>query len=333
MSTISGGHNRQCQIPRVSTCSLRLVFFTLTLTSASIRSLPAQDVADVKGSQDHPMFSRVEGSRITSYEQKEFDEYRLVTGQVKGATDATLNEQNSVPLEGKVWKITYKVPKNRSTLEILRSYQAAFTKAAFQTLYQCAGPECGVGLDALLMKRAGYDMIGHPADKRYLAARLARNKEDIYVSVLAIGYAEPTIRLDVVEAKPASSLIGLDAAAMAAGISARGRVALYGIYFDTDRAEVKPESRTTLAEISTLLKQNAKMNLIVVGHTDNSGTLDYNMDLSLRRAQAVVAALISDFDVARDRVEPRGVGFLAPVAPNTSELERAKNRRVELLSR
>jgi outer membrane protein OmpA-like peptidoglycan-associated protein len=110
-------------------------------------------------------------------------------------------------------------------------------------------------------------------------------------------------------------------------------VALYGIYFDNDRADVKPESRPTLSEIATLLKQNGKLELIVVGHTDNNGTLDHNLDLSLRRAQAVLAALVSDFGVARNRLDARGVGFLSPVAPNTTEENRAKNRRVQLLQR
>jgi len=58
-----------------------------------------------------------------------------------------------------------------------------------------------------------------------------------------------------------------------------------------------------------------------------------NLDLSLRRAQAVVAALTSDFAVARSRLEARGVGFLAPVAPNKTEDSRAKNRRVQLVQR
>ena len=138
----------------------------------------------------------------------------------------------------------------------------------------------------------------------------------------------------MIEVKPLTSgLVTVNAATMAADLSTRGSVALYGIYFDTDRADVKPESRPTLSEIATLLKQNAKLALIVVGHTDNNGTLDYNLDLSLRRAQAVVAALTSEFAIDRTRLEARGVGFLAPVAPNASEEGRAKNRRVQLLQR
>ena len=185
------------------------------------------------------------------------------------------------------------------------------------------------------MQRAGFTVYGVDYnEQRYLTAQLSRAEGDIYVSALALTLKVPHARIDVVEVKPLTSgLITVNAATMADDISTRGSVALYGIYFDTGHAEVKPESRPTLSEIATLLKQNAKLELIVVGHTDNQGTLDYNLDLSLRRAQAVVATLSSEHGVARNRLESRGVGFLAPVAPNTSEESRAKNRRVQLLPR
>ena len=136
----------------------------------------------------------------------------------------------------------------------------------------------------------------------------------------------PVARLDVIEVKPLTpGLVTVNAAAMATDLSTRGSVALYGIYFDTDKADVKPASRSTLSEIATLLKQNAKLSLIVVGHTDNNGTLEHNMDLSLRRSQAVVAALVSEFGIDRARLDARGVGFLSPVAPNSTEDGRARN--------
>lgn len=342
-----------------------MFLLALTLTAAPIVRLSAQLKPDLKGSQDHPMISRVEGSRISGFDQKEFDEYRLVKGTVSGyqsdgrrwkTLDEALNDENSLRLEGKVWRLTYEVPKNRSTLEIIRSYQTELTKAGFKILYQCTNRECGGplpkvpppvfgtryvpdvhagALSDLLMKRGGLTVYGSVSDdQRYLAAHLPRAEGDVYVSALALTINVPHARLDVIEVKPLkSSLVTVNAATMATDISSRGSVALYGIYFDTDRAEVKPESRPTLTEIATLLKQNGKLELIVVGHTDNNGTLDYNLDLSLRRAQAVVGALASDFGVARSRLEPRGVGFLSPVAPNTSEENRSKNRRVQLLQR
>jgi outer membrane protein OmpA-like peptidoglycan-associated protein len=69
----------------------------------------------------------------------------------------------------------------------------------------------------------------------------------------------------------------------------------------------------------------------VAGHTDNVGTYDYNMDLSQRRAKAVVAALAAEHGVEATRLRSVGVGPVAPIASNESEKGRAQNRRVELV--
>ena len=343
-----------------STSVLRGMLLVLAAAANSTMVLPAQEAKDVKGSRDHPMISRIEGSTLRGFDQTEFNEYRLVRGPISGYTpdgqtlrdpENGVDDKNSLRLEGRVWKLTYDVPVNRSTLEIARSYESALSKAGFRILYQCSGKECAGALpkvshvltmryhasaiSELLMKRARFNISGNfYEDQRYLAARLERREGDIYTAVLAINLNKPVARVDVIEVKPMeTNLVTVNAAAMASEIASRGSVALYGIYFDTDKADVKPESRPTLAEIATLLKQNAALELIVVGHTDNQGTIDYNLELSRRRAEAVVAALVTDFGIARKRLDARGVGFLAPVAPNTTDSDRAKNRRVQLLPR
>jgi OOP family OmpA-OmpF porin len=111
----------------------------------------------------------------------------------------------------------------------------------------------------------------------------------------------------------------------------KGKTAIYGIHFDTNKAEIKPESETALKEVSKLLSQNPALKLYIVGHTDNVGEFDYNMKLSQARAESVVKELTSKYGVASDRVKPYGVGPLSPVASNKTEEGRAKNRRVELI--
>jgi outer membrane protein OmpA-like peptidoglycan-associated protein len=110
-----------------------------------------------------------------------------------------------------------------------------------------------------------------------------------------------------------------------------GKVALYGLYFDTDKDTVKAESQPTLAEIAKLLKSEPSLRLHVVGHTDNQGKLDYNLDLSHRRAVSVVGELTRMFGVTANRLDAFGCGVYSPVASNESEEGRAKNRRVELV--
>ena len=114
-------------------------------------------------------------------------------------------------------------------------------------------------------------------------------------------------------------------------IRTEGRIAFYGIFFDFDKAELKPESEAQLAEMALFLKTHADTKVFVTGHTDNKGTLDYNLSLSDRRAKAVVTRLLSRYGISVDRLVPRGLGQLAPLASNDTEEGRAKNRRVEMV--
>ena len=109
-----------------------------------------------------------------------------------------------------------------------------------------------------------------------------------------------------------------------------GKVDIYGILFDTDKTELKPESRGTLEEVASLLKSDPSLKLEVGGHTDNTGAADHNMKLSLGRAAAVVDALVGTYGIDKLRLQPKGYGDTRPVAPNDTDDGRAKNRRVEL---
>jgi outer membrane protein OmpA-like peptidoglycan-associated protein len=115
------------------------------------------------------------------------------------------------------------------------------------------------------------------------------------------------------------------------GLADNGKIALYGIYFDTARAELKPESKPQLEEMARLLTSDKSLKVLIVGHTDNQGTVDGNLTLSQRRADAVVAALVSGYAIDAGRLRARGVASFAPVATNRTEAGRAKNRRVELV--
>jgi outer membrane protein OmpA-like peptidoglycan-associated protein len=87
----------------------------------------------------------------------------------------------------------------------------------------------------------------------------------------------------------------VNAEEMAQAIARDSSVALYGIYFDSGKADIKPESVETLEQIVNLLTNIPDLNLLVVGHTDSVGSFESNMDLSKRRAEAVVKALTSTY--------------------------------------
>jgi outer membrane protein OmpA-like peptidoglycan-associated protein len=126
-------------------------------------------------------------------------------------------------------------------------------------------------------------------------------------------------------------MVVLSAADIGGKVAAEGRAVFYGILFDFDKAEIKPESEPQLAEMAKFLQANAAARVFIVGHTDNKGALDYNVGLSGRRAEAVVKALSSKYGVDVRRLTPRGLGPLAPVTRNRSEDGRARNRRVEMV--
>ena len=136
--------------------------------------------------------------------------------------------------------------------------------------------------------------------------------------------------LIIVETGAMAQEVVADAAVLKQGLAAEGKVALYGIYFDSGKAIVKPESEPTIVQVVKLLKQNPQMKVFVVGHTDLTGTLDVNVKLSADRAAAVVTALV-ERGVAATRLKPFGAGPSSPVATNRTEDGKSKNRRVELV--
>src|SRR5258708_31890705 len=105
---------------------------------------------------------------------------------------------------------------------------------------------------------------------------------------------------------------------MASEINRTGRIALYGLYFDTNRTEIKSESKPTLEQIADLLKREPSLKLLVVGHTDNVGDFEPNRDLSQRRAESVANALVTGFGIPPDRLVPFCVSYSAPVSSNAT---------------
>ncbi|MBI2828015.1 MAG: DUF4892 domain-containing protein [Acidobacteria bacterium] len=308
---------------------------------------PAGAQEDVAGSADHPIITRFEGSVIIGYVQREFDEYTAALGRADERVGNSFSPPafaKSLALEGKITRILYRVPEGRSSLEVFRNYTAALAKDRFETLFECSADACG----RVFYERSGgffgvgrsYSVrdlfVGRPDVERYVAAKLARSEGDAYVFVYVLetdtSMTGTFVHLDVVEGKAmGTGLVTANAAALAADISQSGHVALYGIFFDTGSATITPASDAAIAEISTLLRENAAMRLHIVGHTDTEGTFDFNMDLSRRRAEAVMQTLVSKHTIAAARLQASGVGYLAPVASNRTEDGRAKNRRVELV--
>jgi len=254
----------------------------------------AQNETDVKGSLDHPLFTRMPGYYISDYNVKEFDKYT--------SPYATGQDEN---WEGKITRLEYYIKtgaQQASMLQIARNYENAVKKIGGKILV---------------------------SEGRVIEGKIEKNGGVTYVHVEAYNDGR-NYGVMVVETGTMKQDVVADAAALSASIAATGKVAVYGIYFDTGKSVVKPESSPSLEEITKLLKQNSSLSLYVVGHTDNVGALDYNVKLSTDRADAVVKALISR-GIAASRLKGSGVGPYCPVASNRAEEGKARNRRVELV--
>ncbi len=270
----------------------------LFLTAALMLLLAAGLAAEQKDSSgcgDHPAFTRMPDYWIYSCQQKQFDSYQFIISKGKSET-----------IEGRYWKIAYR-PQNTlaakpSELQIQRNFENAVQKQGGAILW---------------------------SEKSRSTMKLGRDGLEIWAELrtdFTSGYA-----LFIVEKAGMAQDIVADAAAMANDINATGHVAVYGIYFDSGKSLIKPESTQAIAEIAKLLKEQPALKLFVVGHTDNQGGVENNITLSRNRAEAVLKALTGEHGIAAARLRSHGCGQFSPVATNDSEEGRAKNRRVELV--
>ncbi|WP_375310916.1 OmpA family protein [Bradyrhizobium sp. A5] len=303
------------------------MFAVLALLSFHTVTVSAQ-TRDVAGSRDYPGIGRFSGSAITGYVVNDFDAARMQAASFKDGqpTDARR-------LEGRIVRIAYRTNPGPSILEVSRNFEMQLAKAGFETLLACDTDACGAipfteSIDTLPIPQMWVDGFSY----RYVAGRKTEGGREIWASVLVSQnnqeiYAQVTVaELGAIANKM------VDAAAMAKGLGETGHIALYGIYFDTDKAVLKRESRPTLEQIAKLLASQPQLNVFIVGHTDSQGAYEYNLDLSKRRADAVAAELVKNFRIAQTRLRTAGVGLLAPVGSNASDSGRALNRRVELVA-
>ncbi|MBS3771420.1 MAG: OmpA family protein [Bacteroidales bacterium] len=318
----------------------KVIFCFIALLFVSMGFTPIYAQEDIEGSEDHPMISRYEGAYISGYEHYDYDRLTFYTGEENGEL------QEIVP-EGEVTQILYFLPtEGLSVLQVQRNYQMALKEAGFEIVYECFSDKDEIPysiFDGMLGDHYSGDhsknvFVGK--DKSYFLARLPQEDGNMYVSAhtLLSGYADednqPVTLLQILEEKPMETgkvKVNIDAQAMANDIDEKGSVRIYGINFDTDKATIKEDSESVLAEIASLLEEDPELNLGVVGHTDATGSEEHNMDLSKRRAEAVVEYLTSEHSISADRLTPRGLGPWAPVASNEDEDGRARNRRVELV--
>jgi OOP family OmpA-OmpF porin len=313
--------------------------------------------ADLPGSKDPDGFRRFEGAEIIHYAASPHDQYFLARGE--GVIGAGFEKQERV--EGSTVRVVYKAPLGTTSAEIFRSYQQMLTDLGFEETFKLGSGALYV-LSAKDFQQRFYFQADYAARKDhedtpfqdankqyYLTARLVRDGQTVNAAVyvaesdglewqepgvrqpIVVRLGQPVIGVDVISSRQAEYRpVEIKAPEMAKALNATGKIDIYGIFFDLDKTELKPESRATLEEVAKLLRSDPSLRIEVAGHTDNTGGADHNMKLSVGRAAAVVNTLVGTYGIEKTRLQPKGYGDTKPVAPNDSDQGRAKNRRVEL---
>lgn len=280
--------------------------------------------------------------------QEALTSYRLPVGPWRdGTTPTTLTEG---ALDQTAWRID---APGLTTLQLLAPLRDQIAAAGFTPLYECETDACG-GFDF----RYGTEVLAEPdmhvdlGDFRYLAAQrggadgteylsllVSRSSEAGFVQLIRVGanapaiVAPPTAR-PIVSASTKSPLAlplsNLPADGIGARLESGGAVALDDLVFPSGTAELAAGDYASLAELAAWLAANPARKVALVGHTDASGTLEPNVALSQKRAEAVRARLTT-LGIPADQISAEGVGYLAPRASNQTEEGRRMNRRVEVM--
>ena len=252
-------------------------------------------------------------------------------------------------LEGALKSRLFRKPEGKSNFEIFKSYERELRAEGFEMLVVLEDVK-QAELLARAVNKNGNNSLGKRPYKlngkivgalekarvasqgqEYLSAKKTIGDKDVLLVINTSSQGDYVIeQFETAAMEEGTVALTLDA--LTQKISNEGRIAIYGIHFDTGSDVIKSESAETVATIVEYLSANPDKTFYVVGHTDDQGALNANMSLSNARAAAVVDAVIAKLPAAKGKLIARGVGPLSPVATNGEDDGRRLNRRVELVS-
>ncbi len=271
------------------------IFLLMVITPAQAAEIP-----------EHPFIKPFPGSALAENMSKytNFDSYKFYT------INEETQKREEVLVKGKKWVLLYEVRtpsgervRDISKLEFFENYKAAALEKGGKVAYE------DVGQMVLTIPRE---------DGGITWCRVSGNA--------GLGQQE----LVIIDEEGFKKSLTFGPVELKEALDKDGRVILYEILFDYDKATLKQESNQQLQHIVTLLIQNPDLNVEIQGHTDNEGEDEYNLTLSEQRANTVLQYL-QLFGIDPDRLLAKGYGESQPVDTNDTEEGRAKNRRVELV--
>lgn len=307
----------------------------------------SSNAQDAKGCTDHPVITRYPGAQLAWCEEQNHVDYAIARGPVTGYK----NIDAWTEVKGKRTRLYYTISGTVSLRDLYLNYQSALKRAGITILAEgqqdkSTSPEVGsrtmIGIHYArndFPPSVGIDLLKGSATSAgsfYIAASMKHSNVPAHVVVSGSQYTSEVkvMMVDIIEEVGIDTdKVKVDAEWMKQQIEAYDKVAINDILFDTDKATVQAASLPIIGEIARLLNLMPELKVFVVGHTDMTGSLEHNTDLSKRRAAEVTRLLIADHGVSAARLDAHGVGPLVPVATNKTEEGRQLNRRVELVAR
>lgn len=278
------------------------------------------------------------GTRLVSERTSEFDSYALPVAPWSGQTVETLNVEGRV--ERQSWRVN---SASITTLQLLAPLREQLAEAGFETLFECEARSCG-GFDfrfAIEVVPAP-DMYVDVRDYRFVAAQhgkqivsllVSRSRSAGYVQIIRVSpQAAPqsgsfgeseSIVAEVEQPKPSSGFV--------THLVELGHVALTDLRFETGTTDLSDADYGSLRELAEFMISNPSADIALVGHTDATGALDVNINVSRQRAQSVRERLIEQYEISDERLRAEGMGYLSPRASNLTPEGRQQNRRVEAI--
>lgn len=289
--------------------------------------------------EDHPLLSRFAGAEMLAYQSVDYGAVTFPHGPEGDdrIPDPLLN------LEGNITWISYELPEDKSTLEVLRNYETALSEGSFDITFSCTGEECGRPSrfyrymfrsgDVFRSRSRRWSDGRHNNRTHYLVA--SRDDSEGSATIMLYILEGTYIKQIVVESEQMETgQVETDvrsADELQIALTTGGKTVVPGIYFNTDSDKILPESAEALEQMALLLENEPELRVFIVGHTDSQGDFDYNLDLSIQRSESVLRTLVDQYDISEGRLEAKGVASLAPVATNQTEEGREQNRRVEMV--
>jgi hypothetical protein len=281
---------------------------------------------DVAGSSDFSLFQRFADSHIVDYRYLPDTSYTLVLGRMQ-RVDGRVTPANSQRLQGDLTRITYEIPSAYTAEDVYAFFRQQLLRGSETALFVCQGRACGSSnfwANEVFSNRILY---GPEANQHYLATNPAAGAEDrnIYAALYVITRANRRVyaHLDILElSADASASVSVSPEALLQRLQREGSVVMPGISFDNDD-NLREDAGVEL--IVRLLRNNLLMQVYVVGHLYEPGSLEVLTERSQTRAMRVRQALV-DAGIDGERVSAQGVGPLAPACSS-----RPCEQRIELV--